>query len=165
MNQLSENRRDVYSVTTDGFITDATVDEVAALDLYGLEEVLGDARVALTGDPSIWETKHAQSDLVNFTTRGNVSLDLGGVCAHNGLKAPKDIVPDSIEDRELLLASVVSREGRVPNGYTRFPTGTRGSPRSRSCHARRTGKTSCRPGSSARSAWTTTSSASPLCPP
>ncbi|UJH69396.1 hypothetical protein [Ornithinimicrobium sp. INDO-MA30-4] len=122
MNQLSENGRDVYSVTTDGFITDATVDEVAALDLYGLEEVLGDARVALTGDPSIWEIKHAQSDLVNFTTRGNVSLDLGGVCAHNGLKAPKDIVPDSIEDRELLLASVVSREGRVPNGYTRFPS-------------------------------------------
>lgn len=122
MNQLSENGRDVYSVTTDGFITDATVDEVAALDLYGLEEVLGDARVALTGDPSIWETKHAQSDLLNFTTRGNVSLDLGGVCAHNGLKAPKDVVPDSTEDRELLLTSVMSREGRVPNGYTRFPS-------------------------------------------
>ncbi|MBV7293209.1 hypothetical protein [Corynebacterium sp. TAE3-ERU16] len=122
MNQLNENGRDVYSVTTDGFITNATVTEVAALDLYGLKEVLSDARTALTGDPSIWEAKHAQSGLVNFTTRGNVSLDLGGVCAHNGLKAPKGVVPDSAKDRELLLASVVTREGRVPNGYTRFPS-------------------------------------------
>ncbi|MCX2163939.1 hypothetical protein [Corynebacterium auriscanis] len=122
MNQLTDHGRKVYSVTTDGFITDATVDEVAALDLYGLKEVLGDARIALTGDPSIWEAKHAQRDLVNFTTRGNVSLDLRGVCAHNGLKAPKGVLPDSLEDRELLLVSVVTREGRVPNGYTRFPS-------------------------------------------
>ncbi|GEB21966.1 hypothetical protein [Brevibacterium aurantiacum] len=122
MNQLVERGGHVYSVTTDGFITDFTVDEVAALDLYGLDEVLSESRSALTGDPGIWEAKHAQNDLVNFTTRGNVSLDLGGVCAHNGLKAPKGIVPDSIEDRELLLVSVVTREGRVPNGYTSFPS-------------------------------------------
>lgn len=122
MNQLVERGGHVYSVTTDGFITDFTVDEVAALDLYGLDEMLSESRSALTGDPGIWEAKHAQNDLVNFTTRGNVSLDLGGVCAHNGLKAPKGIVSDSIEDRELLLVSVVTREGRVPNGYTRFPS-------------------------------------------
>ena len=122
MNQLAEHSRNVYSVTTDGFITDATVDEVASLALYGLADVLSEARTALTGDSSIWEAKHAQYDLVNFTTRGNVSLDLGGVCAHNGLKAPKGITPDSLEDRELLLVSVVTREGRVPNGYTRFPS-------------------------------------------
>src|SRR5699024_1332996 len=77
---------------------------------------------ALTGDPDIWEAKHGQDDLVNFTTRGDVSLDLGGVCAHNGLKTPNEIVRDSIEDREMLLVSVATREGRVPNGYTRFPS-------------------------------------------
>ncbi len=122
MNQIVEHGGHVFSVTTDGFITDFTVDEVAGLDLYGLDEVLSDSRTALTGDPSIWEAKHAQNDLLNFTTRGNVSRDLGGVCAHNGLKAPKGIVPDSAEDRELLLTAVVTREGRVPNGYTRFPS-------------------------------------------
>lgn len=122
MNQISERGGHVYSVTTDGFITDFTVDDVADLDLYGLEAVLSDSRTALTGDPGIWEAKHEQSDLVNFSTRGNVSLELGGVCAHNGLKAPKGIVPDSIEDRELLLVSVATRHGRVPNGYTRFPS-------------------------------------------
>ncbi|MGP5287193.1 hypothetical protein [Glutamicibacter arilaitensis] len=122
MNQIVEHGGHVFSVTTDGFITDFTVDEVAGLDLYGLDEVLSDSRTALTGDPSIWEAKHAQDDLVNFTTRGNVSLSPGGVCAHNGLKAPKGTVPDSAEDRELLLTAVVTREGRVPNGYTRFPS-------------------------------------------
>ena len=59
---------------------------------------------------------------MNFTTRGNVSLSLGGVCAHNGLKAPRDIVPDSVEDREFLLRAVVTRDGRVPDPYTRFPS-------------------------------------------
>lgn len=122
MNQLHAAGRRVFSVTTDGFITDASCDEVNDLDLYGLAAVLREARVALTGDPMIWEPKHEQDDLVNFTTRGNVSLALGGVCAHNGLKAPRGITPDSIEDREFLLRAVVTRDGRVPNPYTRFPS-------------------------------------------
>ncbi|GAA1326407.1 hypothetical protein ACFSWE_03910 [Leucobacter albus] len=122
LNQITEQGGNVYSVTTDGFITDVLAHEVEVLDLYGLADVLRDARLELTGDPSIWEPKHAQDDLVNFTTRGNVSQDLGGVCAHNGLKAPEGIVPDSAEDREYLLRAVVTRDGRVPNGYTRFPS-------------------------------------------
>lgn len=122
MNQLHDGGHFVLSVTTDGFITDATCDKVNTLDLYGLASVLSKAREALTGDSTIWEAKHSQDDLVNFTTRGNVSLSLGGVCAHNGLKAPRDIVPDSVEDREFLLRAVVTRDGRVPNPYTRFPS-------------------------------------------
>ncbi|HMS48842.1 hypothetical protein [Candidatus Neomicrothrix sp.] len=122
MNQIDERGGYVYSVTTDGFITDQTVEVINALDMYGLAKDLSEARVALTGEPTIWEVKHAQEDLVNFTTRGNVSLSLGGVCAHNGLKMPKGVVPDSAEDRELLLGAVVARSGRVPNGYTRFPS-------------------------------------------
>ncbi|WP_182142113.1 hypothetical protein [Schaalia sp. JY-X169] len=122
LNQITTGGGNVYSVTTDGFITDVQPPVVEALDLYGLADVLRESRLALTGDPMVWEAKHSQGDLVNFTTRGNVSLELGGVCAHNGLKAPKGIVPDSIEDREFLLRAVVTREGRVPNGYTRFPS-------------------------------------------
>lgn len=122
LNQIAELGGSVYSVTTDGFITDVLAQDVEVLDLYGLADVLRDSRLALTGDPSIWEPKHSQDDLVNFTTRGNVSLGLGGVCAHNGLKVPKGIVPDSAEDREYLLRAVVTREGRVPNPYKRFPS-------------------------------------------
>lgn len=122
MNQIIDGGGHVYSVTTDGFITDWTLDQVAALDLYGLADILAEAREALTGDPSIWEAKHWQDDLVNFTTRGNVSQSLQGVCAHNGLKVPDGITEDSVEDREQLLRAVVTRDGRVPNGYKRFPS-------------------------------------------
>lgn len=122
MNEIHEAGGQVFSVTTDGFITDMTVDEVGKLELYGLAAVLREARVALTGDSAIWEAKHHQNDLVNFATRGNVSLEPTGVCAHNGLKVPGDVKADSYEDRLHLLTQVVTRVGRVDNGYRRFPS-------------------------------------------
>lgn len=122
MNQIAKHGYQVYSVTTDGFITDMPLDEVNDLDLYGLTSRLQEARTALTGDPSIWEAKHHQDDLVNFTTRGNVSLSPDGVCAHNGIKRPGGMVSDSPEDREHLLTLVVTRTGRVDNEYKRFPS-------------------------------------------
>lgn len=63
------------SVTTDGFISNCPEDILKSLDLYGLRRFMEASRIFLTGDdPEIWETKHAQDDLVNFTTRGNISL-------------------------------------------------------------------------------------------
>lgn len=80
---------DVYSITTDGFITGHSVDDVEALDLYGMAAELREAREFLTGDPEIWEAKHEQTDLLNLTTRGNVSLQEGGVIAKTSMKSPK----------------------------------------------------------------------------
>ena len=128
MDELHERGREVYSVTTDGFITDATPDELEALDLYGLARYFHQARIALTDgkDPSIWAIKHAQDDLVNFTTRGNVSLHVGGtdsvyqgpdgkplkgVCAHNSFVTGDE--KDSRADREALVRAVVTRTGKV----------------------------------------------------
>lgn len=123
MNQLHELGREVYSVTTDGFITDASIDELEALDLYELAPYFHQARLALTDgkDPSIWALKHAQDDLLNFTTRGNVSLHVGGadsvydglpgVCAHNSLVTGEE--KDSRADREALLRAVATRTGKV----------------------------------------------------
>lgn len=122
MNQLHERGFQVYSVTTDGFITDAPVDVVEGLALHGLAEPLRDARRALVGEDTLWEAKHSQETLLSFTTRGNVSLAPGGVCAHNGFKVPAGIEPDSEEDRRLLHDVVVSRDGRVENPYVRFPS-------------------------------------------
>ena len=122
MNQLHDLGHNVYSVTTDGFITDATVDELEALDLFGLAPYFHRARLALTDgqDPSIWALKHAQDDLLNFSTRGNVSLHVGGddsvldglpgVCAHNSLVTGE--VKDSRADREALFRAVAARTGR-----------------------------------------------------
>lgn len=121
-NQLESLGFAFYSMTTDGFITDAPVPVVEDLDLYGLAEMLRESRETLTGDRAVWEGKHAQDDLVNFTTRGNVSLSPDGVCAHNGLKVPDGIEEDSLEDRERLLRLVVTRTGKIANPYTRFPS-------------------------------------------
>lgn len=122
MNQLEDAGWRVFSVTTDGFITDAPLDAVNECDLYGMKELLEDARVALTGNPSIWEVKHEQNDLLNFTTRGNVSLQPTGVLAHAGLKTPDGIERDSLQDREWLLTIIATRAGRVTNSHERFPS-------------------------------------------
>ena len=91
MNQLEDLGYKVYSVTTDGFITDADLATVSGLDLYGFARLFQTARMMLVGDPTMWAVKHSQDDLVNLTTRGNASLIVGdsaagvlpGVMAHN----------------------------------------------------------------------------------
>lgn len=97
MNQLADNGMNTYSVTTDGFITDATLDEVNAVDCYGFRRLFEQARLWLTdNDPTIWAVKHAQADLINPTTRCNIGYGTilwdkdgkpyKGVLAHGGVK-------------------------------------------------------------------------------
>lgn len=107
-NQLAEKGYSVWSTTTDGFISDADEATLNSLDLYGFAKLLYDARMYLTDntDGSYYEVKHWQDELLNFTTRGNVSLrcndDEGdsmhpdGVCAHCGIVTGKP--KDSYED-------------------------------------------------------------------
>ena len=132
------------SVTTDGFISDVPFVKLKKLNLYGLLSYMKKARKILTDgkDSEIWEIKHVQNDLVNFTTRGNVSLHwykmekdgtiignpiiidkktYAGVCAHNSTKSGYD--SDSYEDRQWLMHQVVSRTGPVEykkEEYTSF---------------------------------------------
>lgn len=101
------------SVTTDGFISNCPYDVLTSLDLYGFRQPMEQARLFLTDDkdPGLWETKHHQNDLVNFTTRGNVSLLPHGVCAHNSAKSGFE--SDSYEDRLWLMTQVLSRTGTI----------------------------------------------------
>ena len=144
-NQIHAKGLKVYSVTTDGFISDISESELQQLDLYGLRDKLGEARLFLTNnsDAEIWEMKHMQCDLLNFTTRGNVSLntgkpsqaawsalksgdmlgniwnpvfDLPGVCAHNGAKS--GYISDSYVDRLWLTTQVLTRNGPVSCQHT-----------------------------------------------
>lgn len=122
--------------TTDGFVTDATLDVVASLDLYGLAPLVRQARLALTGEPTMWSAKHYQEDLLNGTTRLNISrraeadeivdnagariVRPPGVLAHGGFKVPDGIKPDSQVDRDWMWDTYVHRTSPVPNGYSRF---------------------------------------------
>ena len=138
-NQIAGIGNDTYSVTTDGFIGDCSFDQLKQLDLYGMRPMIEEARLFLTDnqDPELWEVKHMQNDLLNYTTRGNVSLNTGamptnatareagyysnqvfdmpGVCAHNGAKSGFE--PDSYEDRLWLMKAVLSRTAGVESIY------------------------------------------------
>lgn len=81
------NQAPILSATTDGVIT--ADDDLEKHDLFGLAEILRESRRALADDDSIWEVKHQQSDLVNLSTRANVSCEDGGVLAKGGVRTPK----------------------------------------------------------------------------
>lgn len=110
------------SVTTDGFISDCPEDVLKRLDLYGFRPFMEQARRFLTDnkDSELWEIKHHQNDLINFCTRGNVSLLPHGVCAHNSTKS--GFAPDSYEDRLWVMVQVLSRTGTVDYNAPEFPS-------------------------------------------
>ncbi|WP_229770240.1 hypothetical protein [Schaalia hyovaginalis] len=122
LNQLYDLGYSTPSCTTDGFITDAPLDVVDKLDLFGLAELWRDSRDALTGSRQMWERKHHQSDLLNITTRANFSREPHGVLAHGGYKLPEGIVEDSQEDRDLMWELMVTRTGALPVRMKVFPS-------------------------------------------
>lgn len=126
------NEVDLISVTTDGFITEQS--DVESYDCFGHAKGFREAREALVTDPTVWEVKHQQDDLINLTTRGNVSLEPSGVIARAGLRTPDDLVDGGLDDgedlrryygiaeREWFRHTALAREGKVVNHYTSFPS-------------------------------------------
>lgn len=119
-NQIEDLGYMSCSVTTDGFISNIPESELKTLDLYGFRPVMEQSRLYLTDgfNNELWEIKHHQTDLINFTTRGNVSLQEKGVCAHNGLKSW--CTPDSYGDRLWLTIHVLKRTKKVKFLYKEF---------------------------------------------
>ncbi len=139
-NEAHINEFMTCSATTDGMITNVPPDELEDFDLYGLADMVRQARLYLTDntDASIWDIKHVQDDLVNFTTRGNVSVhnictddtkmsnpmiwndkEYAGVCAHNSYRTgyPRE----TYEDRLALMTSVLRRTGKVETTHPDWP--------------------------------------------
>lgn len=95
MNNLPENR-EIFSVTTDGFLTNATPQE--------MEESVGDvlaryyksARIKLDSNSveDVYEIKHVAKQLIGFRTRGQATL----------IKGSEEMLPDSKEDERVVLA-------------------------------------------------------------
>src|SRR5690625_7833342 len=77
LNKLHDLGYSTPSCTTDGFITDARLDVVDGLDLYGLGDLWRETREALPGSRSMWAEKHAETGMLNSTTRANFSRPPG----------------------------------------------------------------------------------------
>ena len=117
VNQLHDMGYHVYSVTTDGFITDAPMDVVRGLDAYGFTAIFQQGRYTLNQTREnceanqIWEPKHFNDTFLNITTRGNVAVNDEGVLAHNSYTTGE--VKDSRADRDAYIIAVLSRTGRL----------------------------------------------------
>ena len=117
INQLHDMGYHVYSVTTDGFITDAPTEVVRGLDAYGFAQVFQTGRYILNQTHEdcdanqVWEPKHFNDTFLNITTRGNVAVNDKGVLAHNSYTTGE--VKDSRADRDAYILAVLSREGRL----------------------------------------------------
>ena len=120
MTQLEQKGYRVYSVTTDGFISNAPLDVLSSLDLFGFADVFKEARLYLTAGQSdaMWEPKHTMTRFLNLGTRANVSPDAGGVCAHGGLVT--GCIPDTLEDRADYIRKVITRTGTVASPHIEF---------------------------------------------
>lgn len=127
INQLHDMGYHVYSVTTDGFITDAPEEEVKGIDAYGFTDIFREGRFTLNqnrednDDNQVWEAKHYNNTFLNITTRGNVAVNDGGVLAHNSYTTGE--VKDSRADRDAYIIAVLAREGRLEcktDVWTRF---------------------------------------------
>ena len=117
INQLHDMGYHVYSVTTDGFITDAPTEVVRGLDTYGFAQIFQNGRYILNQTHEdcdanqVWEPKHFNDTFLNITTRGNVAINDKGVLAHNSYTTGE--VKDSRADRDAYILAVLSREGRL----------------------------------------------------
>ena len=117
INQLHDMGYHVYSVTTDGFITDAPTEVVRGLDAYGFAQIFQNGRYILNQTHEdcdanqVWEPKHFNDTFLNITTRGNVAVNDKGVLAHNSYTTGE--VKNSRADRDAYILAVLSREGRL----------------------------------------------------
>ena len=135
VNEITMRGKRVFSVTTDGFISDTSLDELNSYNLFGLRNAFRAIRQYISGRDDIWEVKHAQNDLLNLTTRGNVSLNSGllnddvllkddegiilddegnvvaGVVAHNSYISGYE--KDSYEDRLDFMIKALTRTGKI----------------------------------------------------
>jgi hypothetical protein len=115
----------VLSVTTDGFLSNATpaqLDEAAGGSVCRL---LLEGVTGLTDKTSVWDKKFNARQVLNWRTRGQVSLDEGvdePIVANGGFRIPKKEY--RVENRvEFLIKSFQEREGKISNPIDeRFPS-------------------------------------------
>jgi hypothetical protein len=96
INSVAEDR-EIISVTTDGFITNESLETLESKTNGPSCTVLRDARKRLLGESSILEVKHTVRQVLCFRTRGQATMVLGvegtsPLLAKAGIKPPPEIV-------------------------------------------------------------------------
>lgn len=95
MNRIPADKM-VFSVTTDGFLTNATEGEMAVAETGPITKRFSEARDALKGDPKVLSEKHRVRQVLGWRTRGQATIKPGDetvkseryVLAKAGIKAP-----------------------------------------------------------------------------
>jgi hypothetical protein len=93
MNALPADKM-VFSCTTDGFLTDASDDDIALAQRGKLGLLFGKARGEITGESKVLEIKHSIRKPLGWRTRGQATLKPGAganpfVLAKGGIRAPR----------------------------------------------------------------------------
>ncbi|WP_379553576.1 DNA polymerase [Qipengyuania sp. DGS5-3] len=101
----------VFSCTTDGFLTNATADQIAEASKGPIADLFRKSRGALTGDPTMLEVKHQVRQLLGWRARGQATLkdgltDQGDsvniVLAKGGIYTPEYFDSDRVRNANIV---------------------------------------------------------------
>ncbi|MBS7802950.1 hypothetical protein KIH24_00020 [Rhizobiales bacterium TNE-4] len=117
INSIPKERM-VFSVTTDGFITDATQDEIEKASSGPISQIFANSRLALTGKKEVLSEKHAVQQVLGWKTRGQATLIEGNpeansetiVLAKAGIQPPP-WSREPAEQNEYIVDLFFSRSG------------------------------------------------------
>jgi len=116
MNRIPTDKM-VFSVTTDGFITNATVEEMEVAKSGPIAMKFSGARAELTGDPEVLSEKHRVRQLLGWRTRGQATIKPGEnidserfILAKAGIKTPVETT-ETFEQNNYIVELFFRRTG------------------------------------------------------
>lgn len=106
------------SVTTDGFITSASLEALNSMDYAWMDRRIHEVRKYYVGDaddrPDVFDSKHEMPCFLNATTRLNISPVAGGVNARGGLRGA--VTTDA--ERQHMIAEVLDAASNPDHMHT-----------------------------------------------
>jgi DNA polymerase type B, organellar and viral len=107
--------KSVFSVTTDGFLTNASSEEIRWAATGDVARIFSQTRQRLAGNPEILTEKHAVKRLLGMRTRGQATLEEGSgahskgiVLAKAGIKTPSHTTTVA-EQNDYIVESFINR--------------------------------------------------------
>lgn len=136
VHQLQTRGHVILSMTTDGFLSTASVEEAESCDAYGFRDLFLKGRKDLGLEDGIWEEKHKCREAIIMRTRGGVGIGRIGSQALPIAKAGYKVQPEDQDYQSMLeveglspadaqaialVQRFASRTGTVPMSVTSLP--------------------------------------------